>query len=160
MSSLSGRLAESLDVMEEEMIAQEGPYVQVAGFCDTFIEDKRGVMSLIRMIDTLITEAQGVAPLSPGMNLIIMLKSGAARGRHELTITPKTPSERELPPLLFTVHFEGEEKGVNVAARMNMTLDEEGVYWFAVKIDNALITNVPLRVRYSRMVTGAQPPSP
>ena len=143
-----------------------GPYVQVAGFCDTFIEDKGGVLSLIRMIDTIITSAAGtepptkMPPLSRTLNLIIMLKSGSALGRHELTIKPKAPSEQELPSLPFSIHFEGEEKGVNVIARLNLVLEEEGVYWFAVMVDNALVTKVPLRVRYSRMVTATHSPNP
>ncbi len=44
------------------MSFEEGPYVQVAAFCDSIIEDKTGALSLIRIIDTLTHTERGPAP--------------------------------------------------------------------------------------------------
>jgi len=77
---------------------QQGPYIQMAGICDQVIEDKTGALSLIRIIDTIThTEARPDAPVEmPSvtypMKMVIMLKSGRARGRHELKIVPQLPS--------------------------------------------------------------------
>lgn len=72
----------------------EGPYVQVATFCETTIEGKDGVLSLVRLIDTLTHQERGPNPPSEmppvpwKMKLVLMLKSGCARGRHEIRVIP------------------------------------------------------------------------
>jgi hypothetical protein len=64
------------------------------------------VLSLIRLIDTLThTEARPDAPeemppMTYTLKLVIMLKPGAARGRHELRIVPELPSGENLPEFM------------------------------------------------------------
>lgn len=41
------------------MTFEEGPYIQMAAFCQQVIEDKTGVLSLIHVIDTLTHTAAG-----------------------------------------------------------------------------------------------------
>lgn len=48
------------------------------------------------------------------MKLVIMLKPGEAKGRHELKIIPGKPSGESSPPMILTVHLEGEERGQNI----------------------------------------------
>jgi len=61
--------------------------------------------------------------------------------------------------LTVTVHFEGEEKGHNVITRMALTFEHEGLYWFKVYLGEELLTAIPLRVRYNRIVTAPSPPA-
>jgi len=142
-----------------------GPYVQAACFCDTFIEDKTGSLSLIRVIDTVThTEAgpsapEDLPPFPSTLNLILMLKSGKARGRNNLRIVPELPTGSSMDELTVTVHFEGEEKGHNVITRMALTFEHEGLYWFKVYLGEELLTAIPLRVRYNRIVTAPSPPA-
>ncbi|MBA7691204.1 hypothetical protein ES703_99746 [subsurface metagenome] len=141
----------------------QGPYIRVAGLCEQVIEDKTGVLSLIRIIDTIThTEARPNAPpemppVTYPMKMVIMLKSGRARGRHELKIVPELPSGEVKPPLTRSVQMEGEERGVNNIINMAFTFTMEGLHWFNVYLDDSLLTRIPLRIKYNRIVTGKTP---
>jgi len=145
------------------MTFEQGPYIQVAGLCDQVIEDKTGALSLIRIIDTIThTEARPDAPMEMPpvtyqLKMIIMLKSGRARGRHELKIIPQLPSGEDKSPFSRTVHMEGEERGVNTIINMVFTFTMEGLYWFNVYLGDSLLTRVPLRLKYDRVVTRQTP---
>jgi hypothetical protein len=142
---------------------EQGPYIQMAGLCEQVIEDKTGALSLIRLIDTIThTEAHADAPaemppVTYQMKMVIMLKAGRARGRHELKIIPELPSGETKPPLIRSVQMEGEERGFNNIINMVFTFTMEGLYWFNVYFDDSLLTKVPLRIKYNRIVTQLAP---
>ena len=141
------------------MTTEQGPYIQMAGLCEQVIEDKTGVLSLIRVIDTITHTAAGpdapteMPPVNYPMKMVIMLKSGRARGRHELKIIPEMPSGEVKPPLIRSIQMEGEERGVNRIINMLFTFTMEGLYWFNVYLDDSLLTRIPLRLKYNRIVT-------
>lgn len=138
-----------------------GPYVQAACFCDTVIEDKGGVLSLIRVIDTLTHLERGpnppedMPPVPHVGKLVLMLKSGTARGRWNLRVVPELPTGETKEALTLSVHFEGEERGTNVVADMHFVFEHEGLYWFRVYLDDEELTAIPLRVKYSRVIGGS-----
>ncbi|MDI7274919.1 MAG: hypothetical protein QME94_02965 [Anaerolineae bacterium] len=142
------------------MTTENGPYVQAACFCEMVLEDKTGALSLIRIIDVLTHTSAGpnppeeMQPFAHELTLVVMLKSGAARGRHELSIVPELPSGETRDPIVLTVHFEGEERGHNVVARLVYTFTLEGLYWFGVFLDGEKISAIPLRIKYNRLLTG------
>lgn len=141
------------------MTSEQGPYIQMAGLCEQVIEDKTGALSLIRIVDTIThTEARPDAPaemppVTYPMKMVIMLKSGRARGRHELKIVPELPSGELKDPLIRSIQMEGEERGVNNIINMVFTFTMEGLYWFNVYLDDSLLTRIPLRIKYNRIVT-------
>ena len=145
------------------MTLEQGPYIQMAGLCEQVIEDKTGALSLIRIIDTIThTEARPDAPtempsVTYPMKMVIMLKSGRARGRHELRIIPELPSGETKPPFTRSVQMEGEERGFNNIINMVFTFTMEGLYWFNIHLDDSLLTRVPLRIKYNRIVTQQTP---
>ena len=142
---------------------EQGPYIQMAGLCEQVIEDKTGALSLIRIIDTIThTEARPDAatempPVTYPMKMVIMLKSGRAKGRHELKITPELPSGEFKSPITRSIHMEGEERGFNNIINMVFTFTMEGLYWFNVYLDDSLLTRIPLRIKYNRIVTQETP---
>jgi len=91
------------------------------------------------------------------MKMVIMLKSGRARGRHELKIIPELPSGETKPPLIRTAQLEGEERGQNYIINMLFTFTVEGLYWFNIYLDDSLLTRIPLRIKYNRVVTQEAP---
>lgn len=147
------------------MVFETGPYIQVAAFCEKVLEDKTNVVSLIRLIDTLThTEARPDAPeemppVTYPLKLVIMLKPGSARGRHELRIVPELPSAELLQPFTSSIHLAGEERGANVFADMPFTFKMEGLYWFHVYLNDVLFTKIPFRMLYRRLVTAQAPPT-
>lgn len=137
-----------------------GPYIQAAAFCENVIEDKTGALSLIRVVDTFTQTATGseppseMPPVTWQMKLVLMLKAGRARGRYEVKIVPELPSGETKTPLTLTAYMEGEERGQNIIVNFVFTFTMEGLYWFNVYLDDALLTKMPLRVKYMRLVTG------
>jgi len=131
----------------------------MAGICDQVIEDKTGVLSLIRIIDTITHTVEGpnappeMPPVTYPMKMVIMLKSGRARGRHELKIIPELPSGETKRPHIRSIQMEGEEKGFNNIINMLFTFTMEGLYWFDVYLDDSLLTRIPLRIKYNRVIT-------
>ncbi len=140
---------------------EQGPYVQVAAFCERVLREADGVLSLVRIVDVIThTERRPDAPKEmPEMHypltLVLTLKSGRARGRHEITIKPELPSGGSLPPFTFTVQMEGEGRGVGVVSQIDIPFSMEGLYWFIVYFNEVLLTKIPLEIRYSRMVAGS-----
>jgi hypothetical protein len=142
------------------MAFEDGPFIQAACFCDIVLEDKTNVLSLIRIIDTITQTAAGnpppeeMPPLPYNVKLVLMFKSGKARGRHNLKIVPELPDGSAMTPINTTVHFDGEEKGHNQVANLSLIFPLEGLYWFDVFINDEKITSLPLRVKYNRIVVG------
>lgn len=147
------------------MTFEGGPYLQAGCLCENVIEDKHGVLSLIRIIDTVTRTAAGpnppddMPPFQYEVKLVLMFKSGKARGRSTVRIVPEKPTGASLDPISLTVHFEGEEKGQNFITNMALTLEHEGLYWFNVHLGEDKLTAIPLRVKYDRIVAGAMPPA-
>ena len=145
---------------------ERGPYIQVAALCERVLREGDGVASLIRIIDTVTHTERGPSPpeempeVHYPLFLIITLKSGTARGRHDVTIIPEQPSGETLQEITLSVNMEGEGKGINIASRIDIPYRLEGLYWFNVQFDHRLITRIPLEVRYSRMATSRTTPNP
>jgi len=143
-----------------------GPYVQVAALCETVIESKDGVLSLIRVIDRYIHTVAGPAPperleaFSVSPVLVIMLKAGFMRGSYQVRIRAKTPSQQSLPDVSVPMLFEADHRGANVVLRMQLQIDEEGIYWFEILGGETLLTKVPLQIVYQRLALAgpAAPP--
>ena len=144
---------------------EQGPYIQAAALCEQVIEERSGVLSLIRIIDTIVhTEARPDAPaemplVNYPLKLVLMLKSGRARGRHEFKVFPELPSGEVKSPFMQSVQMEGEERGANTVISLMFSGAMEGLYWFNVHFDDTLLTRIPLRVRYNRVITPL-PPKP
>jgi len=145
---------------------ERGPYVQLAAFCERALREGDGVLSLIRVVDVITHTERSPSPPDTmpefhyPLTLVITLKSGTARGRHEVNIIPEQPSGETLPPANTSVNFEGEGKGVNIVTRIDIPYRYEGLYWFSVLINDQLITRMPLEVRYARMVTAQSTGNP
>jgi len=143
-----------------------GPYVQMAAICERVLQEKDGVLSIIRVIDRFAISAAGPAPpeeMPPGTispTIVVMLKPGFIRARHNLRIVPTTPSQTTLPEFSAGVLLEGEDRGVNLIFSAQMIVREERLYWFDVLLDDQLLTRIPLRLVYQRVSHGPLPETP
>jgi hypothetical protein len=141
-----------------------GPFLQIAALCEQVLEEKTGVLSLIRIVDRLQvvipTNSMGQAASPPPYTLtvIVSMRSGTARGSHELTIRPEAPNGMKQASFAVTVLFEGEDRGVNVVLPIPIQTDIEGLYWFDVLLDDKLLTRVPMRIVHQRVSFGFPPP--
>ena len=140
-----------------------GPYIQVAGFCEYVLREADNVRSVIRLIDQINHSVRGedVPEEMPEFHypiwLVLCLKCGKSRGRHELQIVPELPSGETMPPIAISVQMEGEGKGANVLSKIDIPYRMEGLYYFIVRFDGILLTRLPLEIRYSRQVVASPP---
>jgi hypothetical protein len=144
------------------MSFENGPYLSIATFCENVIEDKSGVLSLIRLIDRIEITAHGEgAPeqMPPtnlaNLSLALVFKSGMAKGSHELKIETEQPSGiKTSTPFHITLHLPGGNMGQNVVLKgFPLKVEMTGVYWICISIDNELYTKIPMEIIYSRIIT-------
>jgi hypothetical protein len=145
------------------MASSQGPYLQLAAFCDRVIEERDGTISLIRVVDRVTNYA--TAPFAPEkmppfpywLTLVLGFKSGKARGSYPVRIEIEEPSGIRRKWTELTVVFEGDDdRGQNLVLRFQMTFHDAGLYWFDIYLENTLMTRVPWRVTYIRTI----PPPP
>jgi hypothetical protein len=148
------------------MVFERGPFLALAAFCEQVIEDKSGVLSLIRIVDRMHVFASGptapeeMPPSFLNWFLVLSFKSGEVRGSHPIKIEPELPSGLRINPIILSAHFEGGNRGHNTISKLNMKLEMPGVYWFRIYVDDQFITQIPVEVIYSRTVTPQPPISP
>ncbi len=141
-----------------------GPFLKAALFCDSVIEGKDGVLSLVRVVDRLSVTAAGAdAPVDmPAMDhtltLVLMLISGTARGSSDVGVSVEQPGGIRRQVWNATVLMEGEDRGANVVAQIHMKFELEGLYWFHVQLDGEHLTSLPFRMIYQRVVPGTPLP--
>lgn len=131
-----------------------GPYVQVGTICERALQEKDGVVSLVRVVDRFTVTLPG--PPTPdrtpastiGVTIVVMLKSGIYRGTGNLKIVPVAPSGQKLRELSVAVFLEGEDRGVNVILNAQFVVQEEGIYWLDVSFQDQLLTRIPMRILY------------
>ena len=131
-----------------------GPYVQVAAICTTPLVEPTGNVSVIRIQDRVQLAGPTDQMQPQALNslwLVLVLKSGSMNGKYTLRIVPVTPSGTPLPTLEFSVLFEGQERGALVSFPLPFVAQEEGLYWFEIRLEDALLTKIPLRVMYQKM---------
>ena len=130
-----------------------GPYLTVAVFCEQVIEDKSGVLSLIRIVDRIYTTSnqEEMPPAVLNWTLVLSIKSGKVKGSRPIKIEPEAPSGLTLPPYESSMYFPGDNQGANLLLKLRMELKEPGVYWFKVYIDGEFATKTPVEVIYTRI---------
>ena|SRR5882724_6989070 len=134
----------------------KGPYVAVAVICERVLHETDGGISCIRLTDTIALEvASDDAPslfpvIYQGMALV-SFRSGDYVGPMTLRIEFRNPSGKEgKPPQEHLLQFQGGEHGTNLIIRLNLQLDEEGLYYLDLFLADHLKTRIPLRVRVTR----------
>ncbi len=137
-----------------------GPYLSVAALCERVLTEGDGVLSAIRIVDRITHVAsdpgapEEMPPIPVSLTALVVLKSGAARGRHALKIRPEDPAGMRLPEISLPILFEGEDRGASVVVNLALQVQREGLYWFDVYLDEERITRMPMRVVYHRLTVG------
>jgi len=127
------------------------PLLRIAAFCEKFLQERDGTVSLIRIVDRITVRGQSkdMPALPVSLFLVVSFMSGFMRGKASIRVKPVTPSGKELERVEFPVLFEGEDRGVNIVHNITLVTREEGLYWFDLYVEDELITRIPLRVLYS-----------
>jgi hypothetical protein len=169
--SMGGRfLVPSVLTREEGKMDTGGPYLNAALLCEKVLQEKDGVLSVIRVIDrvTVMAVSSGVpAPdsLPPSIvsfSMVVILKSGLYKGTMPIKLSINSPSGTLVGESSVDVFFEGDDRGINLISPSQFQVREDGLYWVDVACGPQLLTRVPLRVIYQRMNQGSLkwPPDP
>jgi hypothetical protein len=142
--------------MAGELGFDTGPYVNVAAFCEKVLQEHDGVLSMVRIIDTLNVQFQGPeAPdeLPPstvvGATLVIMLKAGEARGGQVVQVVLERPDGVRSPGPETSANFSiGPNGGANLVLPMQIEATSAGLYWADVLVNTRLVARVPLQITY------------
>lgn len=139
------------------------PWVQIAAFCQTTLQEANGAMSIIRLVDRhlVVGSTEEMQPTTVNLILIIVLKSGNMQGSATMTVAAVDPNGEGLPPLKIGVLFEGLERGPGLVTQIGLVVKDAGLYWFDVLIDGVLLTRIPLRILYQQahQIVGGQHPT-
>lgn len=134
---------------------ERGPYLSAALLCEKVLVEQDGVKSAIRIVDRVTRTAVGpnppleMEPFEYDLKLLIKFKSGWARGVHTVKIQTAKPSGELTPEIINSVLFEGEEdRGVDIMMDVRFRLDQTGIYWIHIYLNDARVTQIPLRVIY------------
>jgi hypothetical protein len=143
---------------------ETGPFLTAAFFCEKLLQEVDGVKSAIRIVDRVVMQAEGPQPpnempkFNLPLNLFLQFKSGSVRGPLQLEVRMVKPSVDTKTIISRTVSFEGEDdRGTDIACLMNLTVDQSGIYWFYVYLDDSIVTRIPLRIIYLKQIRQVPP---
>jgi hypothetical protein len=134
-----------------------GPYLIAALLCEKVLQEKDEVFSVIRIVDHVTITAstfdapETMPPTPINLNALISLKSGSARGKDVIRWKVEAPSGLKIAEQSVPILFEGEDRGANLILNINMSVDQEGLYWFDLLLEDHLLTRIPLRILYQRI---------
>jgi hypothetical protein len=137
---------------------EAGPLLAAALLCERVIEDKEGVLSIIRIVDNFTVSLPVITP-PPGstpvvvLTLLVSFKAGQAKGTYQVELRLRSASGKPLkgmgehPKPSFTFAGEQPEQGANIVINAGVPANEPGLYYFDVLLDGAFVTSVPFRIR-------------
>jgi hypothetical protein len=126
-------------------------YLHVATFCEKVLRESDGVNSIIRMIDRFNVQGttEEMQPIVLQFMIYISFKSGFLRGKQKVSLRPQSPKGVEMPAMDIPVLFEGDDdRGPAIAFQVGWAVQEEGLFWWDLYLNDELVTRMPLRVDY------------
>jgi hypothetical protein len=126
------------------------PYVTAALICEKVIQEKDGTLSAIRIVDRaelgIQTNDPNVRNVVQAIQLtgLVCIKAGPAKGSGLLTIDIVNPSRKTTRLGQFALDLHGEDQGQNFVLNMVIAPQEDGLHWFDVRVDDQLLSKIPL----------------
>jgi hypothetical protein len=128
------------------------PFVAAAFVCEQVIQEKDGVLSAVRIVDTyfILPPPSGLPPnVKPGISLTVLVsvKSGDVKGTFQAKFKLRTPQAKTIAlgtPKSMVLN--GGEHGANWIVKFEMPAEELGLYWFDFYWDDDVLTSIPLKL--------------
>jgi hypothetical protein len=144
------------------------PKLRIGTLCERVLEEKDGVLSLIRIIDRLIITAEGTEvpkELPPGQAAITAVMSWInGLGNYEARIRIQMPDNTSIESQTIPFYLDSLDKVQNLIIQMLLPVKVQGVYWFEFMLGEDIKNRLPLRVIYQRKqhpkpLGGSRPPA-
>lgn len=133
------------------MAPATGPYVNAAYFCrPSLLPNGQYAVPPDNWLGAV--DQRGDSPDMPALPfraaLLLMFRSGLARGRVNIAVVGEGPDGSRMAPVSLVLICPDEERPLVRFLDLELCLELPGVYWFSVLVGEQLLTRVPLRVRY------------
>jgi hypothetical protein len=149
---------------EKTMSDTPMPHVIAALFCEKILQEADGSLSVIRIADKLTIQTiqvdstaieaipEELRPKPPvQMSGLVSLRSGPASGKFTMKVVMNSPSGKRKDAFTVPLELHGADHGQNIILNIILAVQEEGLFWFDVLLDDHQLTRIPL------MVVRAQP---
>lgn len=143
--------------------ASDGPFLSVASFCEAALREDDGRYSLIRLFDVITVDrprpaADGDERIQIQTTLFLLFRAGSGPSSRMLTIVQRLPDgRRKRPGQGQPLTFVGNGQGVPVQVNARFIIEQEGLHWFDILLDDIVQTRVPLAVQFREQPEGAGP---
>lgn len=125
------------------------PFVTAALLCQNVLQEKDESVTLVRIADRLqyhvVGMPEGTKPII-AIQGYISLKSGPVTGEHAIKIVSEKPNGDRKEVYSLLANFLGKDHGQNIIMNLNLGIDQDGLHWFDVFLDEELLTRMPLMV--------------
>lgn len=136
--------------MEEPL----APRLRIGTLCERVLEEKDGVLSLIRLIDRVVVTAEGTEvprELPPGQIPVTAVMSWVnGLGNYEAKIRVDMPDGKSIESPTMPFYLESLDRVQNHIMQMVLPVRRAGIYWFNFLLGEEIKSKVPLRVIYQR----------
>lgn len=136
------------------------PLLTAAAICEKVLVEKDDVVTAVRIVDRLTfnpdffpRDDSGNIPLYTDLTLLLILKSGKAKGRCNIAFSQVTPSGQRIEYVKTHANFLGDDLGVNIRSPLPVRAWEEGLHWYEVRANRKIIAQIPLRIVFQRTGT-------
>ena len=126
------------------------PYLTMATFCERVLTEQDGVLSAIRIIDTLnveVLDSDLAKSAKERVMLLVGLRSGPFKGTGTLKLVAVNPDGEPSKNISSTpVELLGGPHGTNIIVTLATDVSKSGVYWYEIYFNDKLLTRTPLSV--------------
>ena len=148
----------------------DGPYLTAVFICEKIMQEKDDVLSVIRMMDTMILQLPEGAPddlpseqnrIPVTFDLLVCLKTGKAPpAPHTLRIEMTSPSTKTSSQTFPFHPTPGEHGGANLILRQTIAIKHGGLFYFDFFVDDNWMTRLPFRIDVKRPEPQQSSPTP
>jgi hypothetical protein len=130
------------------------PHLRIGALCERVLEEKDGVLSLIRVIDRLIITAEGtdvpkeIPPSQVPLTALMSWVGGL--GDYEAKIRAVFPGGESIESITLPFHLDALDRVQNLIVQLVLPIRRSGVHWFNFLLGDQIKGRVPLRVIYER----------
>ena len=126
------------------------PYITMASFCERVLTEQDGVLTAVRIIDTLNVQVLNdhlAKSAIERVTLLVGLRSGPFKGSGTLKLVAVDADGKPSKNTSTTpVALLGGAHGTNIIVNLGIAVSKSGVYWYEIYFNDQLLTRTPLSV--------------
>ncbi len=129
------------------------PYLKLGAICERVLEEKDGVLSLIRIVDKFTITITGKEPpdqLPPGGKVLTIIMAWVGGlGSHEVAFNIIAPGgETQRSPQSWSFTLDAITRGHNIVVTLPVRIAKAGVYWIEFILNGQVKSRIPFQVLY------------